>query len=385
MKFLLSILLCLGTLAHAGIVDKTIEVTTKEKNPLNARRELNEKAQAKAIEDMVLETIGEERFKKNKATIENKIVKLASRLIPFSKVGTMEPLPEGGFKMTVMLKVNQEEMDQALVQNGLFYEADVQPLILPLVSWVDKSDDSQAWSWWSPGNSTFLAHENSTLEALLRPAFLKNGFFVLRPQQTNSKEAVPSASVVDPSLSDIQSLAASRNAQVVLTGNLQILPSPTRSGGFLLDLKMAVLHVPRNRSIAQVARKVETDVGPKNVVVTNKLKETLESMVTDLSGQTLEAWQRGAAQSNSYRVTLSGSIPLNVQEDFREAFKTKAREVKAVRERMITSNGVTYEIDSVTGPKELAKRVSEIPVVGGKLVLKDASDSELRYNWVISK
>lgn len=379
MKFLIGLLLAMNGMA--GTVEKTIEVTTKEKNPNTARRELADKAQTKIIEDMILETIGEERYQKNKHLVETKILKLAPRLIPFSKMGNLEQTPEGGHKISAVMKVNQDELDQVLLQNGLFYESDVQPLILPIVSWNDKTE-SQTWGWWMQNaSSPLIVRGNTMLENSLRSAFLKNGFFVLKPQLNNAKELLTTQPGLNPGAGDMQTMAGNRGAQVVLTGEIQIANSETRSSGFSLEIKMSVLHVPRNRTLAQVARKIETDAGAKQVVVVNKLKDAIESMASDLSGQTLEAWQRGSAQSNFYRISLLGPVPLNVQEGFREAFKNKVREVKSIRERLITAQGVTFEIDSVTGPKDLAKRVSEIPVDGGKLVLKDVSDTELKYSF----
>lgn len=364
----------------AAVIEKNVEVSTKDKNPNTARRELADKAQVKVIEEIVIETIGEERYNKNKHTIETKVFKLAPKLIPFSKLGNLEQTPEG-HKMTAVMKVNQDELDQVLLQNGLFYESDVQPLILPLVSWIDRTE-GQSWGWWMPATtSTFLSRANTQLESTMRSTFLKNGFYVLRPQMNNARELISSPPGISPGLSDIQAMSTNRGTQVVLTGEIQISQSPTRSNGFLIEMKMGVLHVPRNRVLAQVARKIESEPGVKNLVVTNKLKDVLESLLSDLSGQTLEAWQKGTAQSNFYRVSIMGPVPLGVQEAFREAFKNKVREVKVIRERLITSQGVTYEIDSLTGPKELSKRVSEIDVTGGKLVLKDVSETELKYTF----
>lgn len=374
----MALVLTLGFSVGAGantVVEKTIEVSTKEKNPVAARRILNQHAQSQVIEDMVKETIGEERFNKNKQVIENKVIKIAPKLIPFSKMGNLEATADG-HKMTVMMKVNQDDLDKVLLENGLFFEADVQPLILPLVSWNDQVD-GKSWTWWSPSEAPLLSKSNAILEDILRGAFLKHGFYLQRPQAINAGETVTAANVV-PSLSEIQTLSNERGTQVVLTGEAKILPA-SRTGAYTLEVKMGVLHVPRNRTIAQVAGKTDTERGAKNVVVQNKLKELLETMGNDLAGQTLEAWRRGAAQSNFYKVILSGTIPLPVQEGFREAFKSKAREVKSIRERLVTAQGVTFEIRSVTGPKELAKRVGAIEVSGGKLVLKEVNDTELKY------
>lgn len=365
---------------HATVLDRSVEVTTKQKNAHLARRELNEKAVTKAIEDLVIEMIGEEKAKKNRGLIESKILRMATRLIPFSKQGQLEPTPDG-FKMTVVLKVNQDGLEKALVQNNLFFESDVQPLFLPIVAWHDQTDANR-WSWWQPGPSALLARLNATFEDLARATFLKKSFFVQRPQILSAREGLAAPTSATLNLSEIQALAAARQTPFAITGEVQISDNPNRRGAFLVEMRFAVLQVARNRTLAQAARRLETEVGPKAVVVANRLKDALEQMTQDLAGQTLEAWQRGSTMSNPYRVTLLGAIPINVQEAFREGFKTKLREVKAIRERLITNQAVSFEIDALAGPKEMAPKAREIEVSGGKLVLKDVSDAELQYTFI---
>lgn len=360
----------------SNLVEKTVEVSTKQKNSNLARKELMESAQARAIEDQVRTTIGEERFNKYKSVIQNKIVKNSSRLIPFAKAGNMEPDGEG-FKLKVLLRINPEAVDTLLVQNGLFYEADVQPILLPIVFWNDTIDGAKA-AWWSGSGTPFLNQANLEMEIALRNQFLKNGFFVLRPQAFNGRES-STVSSQNLSLNEIQTLAAGKGAQVVIQGEVKFGPNPNRSGSYVIDIKISTLHVPRNRNLAQVVRRIETDPGSKVSAIQPKLKEIFDTVAADLSGQTLEAWQKGSAQSNFYKITISGGMTPPQQDNFREVFKSTIREVKTIRERWISAQSVVFEIDSVVNPREIAKRASELNLGTGKLVLKDVSDTELRY------
>ncbi len=366
-----------ASLAQAALVEKMVEVVTKQKNSNLARKELMETAQNRAIEEHVRTTIGEERFTKNKTIIQNKILKMSSRLIPFAKAGDL--VPEGeGFKLKVLLRINPEEVDTLLVQNGLFYEADVQPILLPIVSWVDAIDNEKS-AWWIGGGSPFLSQANLELESALRNQFLKDGFFVLRPQAYNGRESSTVSSSQTLSLNEVQTLSMSKGAQVVIQGEVKFSPSPSRSGAYIIDVKVTTLHVPRNRNLAQVVRRFETEPGTKLSVISPKLKGIFETVGADLSGQTLEAWQKGSAQSNFYKITVNGGLTPPQQEAFREIFKSTIREVKTIRERWISAQSIVFEIDSVVSPKEIAKRASELSLGTAKLVLKDVSDTELKY------
>jgi hypothetical protein len=114
-------------------------------------------------------------------------------------------------------------------------------------------------------------------------------------------------------------------------------------------------------------------------MVDRKLKDVLESATQDLAAQVFEAWQKGALGANLYRLTIRGRLPLLQQEAFKDALKNKVREVKNVRERLISTEQVVYEVDSAVGPKELAQKASEIEVGGLKMVLESASDKEAIY------
>lgn len=374
--FAAGVVFCGFQAGAASLVEKTVEVSTKQKNSSLARKELMEAAQARAIEEQVRATIGEERFNKNKSVIQNKIVKNSSRLIPFAKAGNMEPEGEG-YKLKVLLRINPEEVDVLLVQNGLFYEADVQPILLPIVSWNDSIDGGKA-AWWAGSGTPFLNQANLELETALRNQFLKNGFFVLRPQAFNGRES-STVSSQNLSLNEIQTLAASKGAQVVIQGEVKFAVNPNRSNSFVVEIKISTLHVPRNRNLAQVVRRIETDPGSKASAIQPKLKEIFDTVAADLSSQTLEAWQKGSAQSNYYKITINGGMTPAQQEAFREIFKSTIREVKTIRERWISAQSVVFEIDSVVNPRDISKRASELNLGNGKLVLKDVSDTELRY------
>lgn len=377
MKLLLSGLLFALPVFAQNLLEKNIEVSTKQKNISIARKELMEAAQSKAIEEHVRETIGPERFEKNKVLIQSKIVKLASRLIPFAKAGNVEPQGEG-FKLNVLLRINPSEVDALLVQNGLFYEADVQPILLPVITWLDEVDDEK-FAWWVGGGTPFLNQAGTDLETTLRNVFLKDGFFVLRPQTFAGKESVTVSSSTSLSVNEIQALSSSRGAQVVIQGEVKVSENPKRSGAFVVDVRLATLHVPRNRNLAQVVRRFETEPGPKLTAVGNKLKEIFDVAANDLSNQTLEAWQKGSAQSNFYKITVNGGMTPPQQEAFREVFKNTIREVKVIRERWISAQSIVFEIDSIVGPKEISKRASELNLGNGKVILKDVTETELRY------
>src|SRR6185312_6605661 len=129
----------------------------------------------------------------------------------------------------------------------------------------------------------------------------------------------------------------------------------------------------------EVARQFETDLGGYETAVGKKLKEVNDQVAQDLSSQVLEAWQRGAIGASLYKLVIRGHLPLQQQEALKDVVKNKVREVKNIRERLISSDSVIYEVDSALGPKEFATKVPQLDVGGIKLVLESSSATEAIY------
>lgn len=375
----LVLILTISGKALAAIVDRSIEVITQEKNPAMARKDLMDKAQNTVIEDLVKETLGDERFQKVRAQVQSRILKMSSRLIPSAKSGELISMGES-YKMTVQVRVNIDDLDQLLIKEGLYFESDVPPLILPVVSWLDKNS-SESYAWWAGTTPHGLSIWSMQLEKDLRAAFLKEGFYVLKPQALRFEETVPKLPL-KMAPNEVQTLTQNRQSQVAMSGEIQILDDPLRRGQKLMDIRISVVHLPRNRTLAQVSRRVDIEKNLKNGASSARLKAMFEAVADDLADQTTESWKRGAIQTTPYKVTLLGAIsPVN-QEAFREAFRTKVREVKSIRERFISSSQVSFEVDSLASPPELAKRVADFNVNGVKIVLKEALPDELRYQII---
>lgn len=178
---------------------------------------------------------------------------------------------------------------------------------------------------------------------------------------------------------DQQLLAQKLNSQIVIDGEISLAKSQERSDAVTIAMKMTALQVVNGRVIAEVTRQFETDGGNFELVTDRKLKEVLETVSSDLSSQVLEAWQKGALGASLYRLSIRGRLPLQNQEAFKEALKSKVREVKNVTERVISMDGLVYEVDSALGPKDLGQKAPKIEVGNLSLVLESASETEVIY------
>ncbi len=383
MAFLV-LLFPLFTWAQKSLVERVYEEKSNQKNAVAAKAEMINQATEKVSVDLIKEIIGEAKYNRNKSVINSKIIKNSARYIPFSKPGDMEPLLPEGFKMNIALKVSVDDLQSLLLEQGLFYESDSTPIVLPAIRLLDRVN-ARSHAWWMPadsnlGQKAFLLKESRVLESNLKSAFLKNNFYLLKPEEHRFQEILPSGLRAESiRQEDWQLLAQKLGAQILIDGELSFSKSQERSDVHSIQLRLTATQVMNERVIAEVSRQFETEPGPFEVSVDRKLKEVLETTSQDLASQLLDAWQKGSLGANLYRLTIRGRLPLPAQEAFKEALKNKVREVNNVRERQISSEGVIFEVDSAIGPKELAQKASEIEVGGVKIVLETASDKEATY------
>lgn len=181
------------------------------------------------------------------------------------------------------------------------------------------------------------------------------------------------------SAEEMQTLGQKLGVQIVLEGDIFVTKSSERSDAQKIEIKMTALQVMNGRAIAEVSRQFETDAGVFESVVDRKMKEVIEQTSQDLASQVLEAWSRGAIGASLYKLTIKGKLPLNQQDILKETLKSKVREIKNLKERLISMDEIVFELDSAISPKELGLRLKEFEIPGFKFILKASNEADLTY------
>jgi hypothetical protein len=372
-------------LAQKTLIDRTVSVSSKEKNIVSARAEMVNAAFAQATQDLVKEIIGEPKYNRNKTIINNKILKNTARFIPFSKTGEVKAIEPEGYSMSVNLKVSLSDLQSLLLENGLFYQSDSAPMILPTVRFNDRIR-SKVFVWWyskDKNEDTFLTKQGVTLENTLKAALSKNSFYLIRPQQFkyhNARFELPKSESVRPE--NWQSMAQSLGAQIQLLGEINYSNSRERSEAFTITVSLSAIQIQNGRVVAEITRQFETEAGGFPIAIEKKAAEVFESASADLSAQIMDAWQRGVLGAELFRMRIKGRVPLVQQESIKELIKARAREIKSVKERVISAEGLVLELDASLGPQDLANRAPEIDLGNNsKLVLESVQDRELIYRF----
>jgi hypothetical protein len=286
--------------------------------------------------------------------------------------------------MSVLMKVNLASFRQVLQENGLLNENETAPLLLPLISFVDKVN-MRSDRWWltsEQGAKTPLRNQGRLLESSLRTAFLKSGFYVIRPLQAYLTPAMPRLFRAEkPSGEDLQLIGDWFGAPLVIEGTVQISRSSDISSSFRMDVRLSVTQISNGRPVADVSRVYETDPGVFDAVVEKKLREVADTVAGDLASQVFEAWQKGSVGSSQLRLTLVPRLSLPEIEAFKERMKSSSVGIRTIRERSLSNQGVTFEIDSPTSAKDLAARLQGFDFNGRKGEASAASDTEIKLNF----
>lgn len=364
------------------LIDRSFSGVSKETTPQAVKKDIQDQATQKISEELIKELIGQERFTKNKSHIQTAIIKNSARYIPFSKPSQMTQ--EGDeFKMSVELKVSLRDLKQMLQNNALLNENDTIPVVLPMVTWIDRVQ-GRSYRWWLPtdkAQQAFLIKEGRLLENALRNSFRRNNFYVVKPIDAGLGMSVPSDFQAEKiSGEDFQFFAQYFNAPVAIDGQI-LINKGERGNSNRVDIRLTAIQVSNGRTIADVSRRFETESGTFENVVDKKLRGVMEATASDLASQVLDAWQKGTWGSSVIRLTIKGANTLPLVENFKEKIRSQITEVKNIHERLVSSDYVSFELDaSISGP-ELANKLLALNLGGKKLSKVSEEQDEIVLTW----
>jgi hypothetical protein len=362
------------------LLERIYSGSSKEATPQAAKNDIQNQAAQKISEELIKEFIGEDRFVKNKIQIQNKIIKNSARYLPFSKPSNI--LSEGeGYKMSVTLRVSVKDLKQMLQDQSLLSEHDSIPVVLPMITVIDKVQ-GRSFQWWMPADRSrlaFLFKQGRALEDALRASFQAKNFYVLKPIEVGLAVNVPRVFQNEKNRGEVvEFFAQFFNAPVVIDGQV-VISKEEKGGAYRIDLRMTAIQVSNSRPIADVSRHFTTEVGAFEMAVDKKLREVLESTSSDLASQVFEVSQKGSLGTSVIRITIQGTPNLPYLESLKEKIRSQITQVKNMRERMVAADSISYEIDTSVSMQELAQKIESFDFNGVRLSKISAEHDEVVF------
>lgn len=390
-NFFVTLLICLACITICeistaqNIEDELLTITeegsSKATSQVEAAREIQAKAVSGSARDQVIEIIGEKRYTKNKALVENRIIREAAKFIPFVQPHDIQKQPDGSWKMKVDLKVSIGSLRKMVIDTGLLTDADTPVTMLPMITFTDRFK-SVSFRWWMGDSQDEIRKTivdwSRAFDSGLHKELMRQGFHLLLPLNETVSNQIPMVFRSDrASGQDLKALGDYLGISMVVRGDVRIKDSKEVPGSWQIQVKLEVLPVQGGRTVAEISRTLDTDVGPAAIVVKKKIEKEISDISKDLATQVFEAWTRGTLAATTLRLAVRGNLSPRQLSEFRsQLMKAKSmRDIKAMRERMFEPGRVVYEVDYAASAEDFRDKLKGLDLAGfhGKQVV----DSEL--------
>ena len=346
-----------SSLYAQGIVDVEVEVESALTNRVKARKDLFKSAIENISNKYIQEIIGEDKLQRNRRVIRNKIIRHSGKYILFMK-GVDFKKTKSGSKMLVLMKVNIHNLKTLLLNEGLFYKIGGPARVLPLISFVDHQK-SQNYSWWvhkyASGRNVMIDVGQNLHDGLAEQLY-KRGFFSFKPIRHKLESVIPLAFRVENLQTvDYLFLGQYYNASIVLRGSL-VLQEGQRSQGPLIRAKIQALHSGNGRIVGEVIREYRVKAGANSSSqLKRRMTEVSEQLSEGLAVQLHDAWKRGTFGADLIQLTIKGPLAYRQLEQLKKLVLERVKDIKSLKERLFKPGEVTFEIDSLSNTKNLAK------------------------------
>jgi hypothetical protein len=375
-RFFYSIILFFLWVTQPAAAQEVIEVLKQSRIKTDEASSAQDKLMSQAIENISYENIkaiiGEEKTERSKDLIKNKIIRQSDKYV-LSIQGSNFVKKDNEYLMDFQMKVSLKSLRAFLLEQGLLYQIDGPPKLLPFIEITDRVV-GQSFGWWHQvvnKDNRFLSDQLDVLHTALRDELSKIGFFGINPVVTKMINTLPeSYRYKSLQRADYLFLGDYFKSAIILKGELVYKLKPNTEGIYLIDVHMQALHSSNGRVMAEVARVYESKPGSHRVILPKKLNEIAPKIAEDLSVQLADTWKRGTFGASILRLAVESQMSPKAYEEFKKSLVLQVRDIKSLRERLIQAAQVTYEVDSSVVPQKLAQALSQLQMPKYKIEVR---------------
>lgn len=357
--FIFTLIFSQGLWALQDFVEINLEGLSSQKTVGAARKDIINQKILKISGEYIKEIIGEEKFNNRFSLINKNVIKKSGKYISYIKSGPVKKTAEG-YTMTLKMKLSIKSLRTLLLQQGLLYDLKASPKILPMVSFIN-SVNLQQTNWWSGSKgSGFLKVLSKEFEEDLKRASFSKGFFTLSPLGFNLYHSIPD------SLKGVESyrgngiyeaIAKHFESVLVLRGSFNLLPSGKGAkGSYKINVNLEIVHINNGRVMASVSRKYNTNPGVFKRVIRVQLRKVFKDVSKALFDQLYGVWKKGILGTRLMKLSLKGNLnPVHLNQ-FKKLVLQNCTNIRSMKERLFTPDGITYEMDISTSSQKLANQ-----------------------------
>lgn len=345
------------------MLDRQISQTVQSESSDEAKKIGQEQATKLMVESLVPELIGQELFNKNKAMIHQRITSQSVKFIPVVKVTAIQQ-KDKEYMMNFQFKVSLKDLKILLSKQNLISQ-EVTPVIVPLISFKIAN---QIGRWWS--GETVQSDLSKLFEPMMQISLKKNGFYFIEAEKNQLGKMLPEVLQTTEIFQDqIDLMNQFWQSSMLMKGQVEIAEQANNK--VQVDVTIEVIDASHRRVIADLVRKVKVDK--------SELKQHFEMMANDLALQLKDIWQKGTIGTQTIQLTIQTHLPLKSIEQLKEIVKNQIPQVRQVKERFISSERLTYDLETEMSALGLAEKIPQLNVNDKKLMLKSVNDNEIIY------
>jgi hypothetical protein len=359
----------------AGYVEKVYHAQIKAENGNVAKKKMLDEAMSKTSEALVQEIIGPDRYQKFKNEIQNKILKQTARFIPVLKTTDIKQEADGQFSLDVTMQVSLKNLEAILKEQGLLYEMESTPIILPVVHYIDQVQ-GKSFRWWRSMRDADLNGHYNNLERYLQKNFVEQGFFVERPNGTGLDLLRPALFDKDSFTNeDWLQLAQLYKVSAIIEGEIRVLMPQGVTDNQGIEIRLLARQINTGKVLAELLRKGQWD--SRDFWNQKRVQQWLDSTFKDLAVQVKESWQRGTFSSSVLKLIVKGGMPLTRFQKFKEQVQSQSRSIRQIRERVISAEELVFDIDVTGNTSDLSTQLQMVSFDDQKFQLQVTDSSSI--------
>ena len=348
-----------GHLRAENLIDEVYKGWSQKTNPIEARQEILKKATQEVSLKYIKQMIGEIKAVRYQSAIQSKVLNQSDKYVLLIKGRNLRGRQEGGFQMTVNMKLSAKNLREALLSEGLLYQLDGPPKVIPMIFFVDKIRGMRLNAWEEGFGQSPLYPYLVDLEKEFKEKLFEKGFYFISPLDHNLLSSLPRVFLLKNTEEYDRDIAMFFGAMVVIQGSVTIDKDMEKKEGLRVDVHLQGVHASHGRVIGELVRVYRVGPGPFHQVVPQTLSSVYPKMVEDLLVQLYRAWKQGIFGTLSVNLVLNGSLNYHQLSQFKKLLVQRLRSIKQVKERLFEPLRVTFELDSDVGSRELANHLKK--------------------------
>ena len=398
----IKIIILLGLLPAPLLQAQELETIVQE---VELKTDNKKQAQQKALNDvsreLVMEMLGENKYKESKKKIEKTIIKNQNRYVLSVRSSPGRFQEQGKFAFTITMRVSKENLKKLLLENDLFYDSKGADCILPAISFSSYFGEKQKkYSWWLDEGTADLEIKNTAgaFFDVLSREFIKVGFYVIDPIFQRIKAGAPSFVLPKrgKKIKDFISMSNFYNCDIILFGRIHAGPvseiesnffSKFFSSGkssmsklypesYFIQFYLNVFNLRTRQLLFSVRRKFSFSPANKDkpkAEILLRSKDILDSVIYQLTASNEE----GSLVLNRLMISVQGPLNYADAEQLQKSLIKKTPGIENLQVRLLNSSRVLYEAKSSHSIRDIAKQLKSISLPHFSIQVKGYRNQKL--------